>query len=88
MGADERELLRFAGALDDGAHRGMQGGPAGKGTLRRRFVSDPRRVFENGADDAGEFLAAETVYFTERNAHAAFVIAAANRLKLFVAREN
>ena len=36
---------------------------------------------QNGADDAGEFLAAKAVYFTERNAHAAFVIAAANRLR-------
>ena len=86
MRADERELLFFVCVLDDGAHGGVQVGAVGEGSLRRRDLGDPGRVLENGADDAGEFRAAETVYFIERNAHAAFVIAAANALKLFVVK--
>ena len=86
MRPDEGELLFLTGVSDDGAHRGVQSGAVGEGTLLRRRLGNPGRVLEDGADDAGEFLAAETVYFIERNAHAVFVIAAVNALKLFVVK--
>ena len=86
MRADEGQLLVFTGTANDGAHGGVKRGAVGEWPLRRRRLGNPRRVLEDGADDAGKFLATETVYFIERNAHAVFVIAAANALKLFVVK--
>ena len=84
MGADESELHFLIGVANDLAHRCVQSGAVGEGTLLRCCVSDPGRMLEGGADDAGQLLAAQAVHFIERNAHGAFVIAAASALKLFV----